>query len=190
MDPKAIEKASVRLERMREASANLAQLGEIPKLIDTWSDFIMAFSSFYSVLEMGAKTSNKSVNWFGNKKGERRKDPLLKYIKAARNSDEHGLRDILHLKSKSISLPAGGQMELVANEKLEWEVKSVTGGPLQFSDPYLALVPVYDDRSFDWCPVPETHFGKPTVGISPFHAASLALAYCEQMLAEAQTLHP
>ncbi len=81
-------------------------------------------------------------------------------------------------------------MQLVANEKLEWEVKSVKGGPLQLADSYLALVPVYDDRSFNWCPVPETHLGNPTVGISPYHAASLAIAYCEQMLAQAQALQP
>ena len=190
MDPKAIEKAAIRMGRMQQASANLAHPAEIPKLIDTWSDFIMAFSTFYSMLEQGAKVSNKSAGWFSSKLGERRKDPLLKYIKAARNSDEHGLQDILHLKSKSISLPPGGMMQLVANEKLEWEVKSVTGGPLQFAEPYLALVPVYDSLSKVWVPVPESHLGQPTVGISPYHASCLCFAYCEAMLVAAQALAP
>ena len=59
-----------------------------------WTDFLVSTNAIYTILEVGAKGSPQSRQWFGRKKIERRNDPLLQYLHQARNADEHGMAPV------------------------------------------------------------------------------------------------
>src|SRR5688500_14927652 len=105
MEQEAIAKAESKLERMRRALNTLKQADIGPEEIEAaWEDFVMASGTFYSTLEQGAKNNKKSFAWFGQKKHDRRADPLLKYIHFARNAEEYGIERITKRASSYITV--------------------------------------------------------------------------------------
>lgn len=93
----AVEKA---MDRLASAKARLRELGS-SKDYDSarryWYEFLLASNAVFSILEQGAKGSNKSGPWFGNRKNERKTDPLLRYLLHARNADEHDVPSVTEL---------------------------------------------------------------------------------------------
>lgn len=69
----------------------MAEATRFMDFADHWSAFLSAWKGIYTALEQGAKVSPQSRQWFGGKKAERIRDPLLQYLFEARNADEHGL---------------------------------------------------------------------------------------------------
>lgn len=90
MDPHAI---NIAVSRIRVAQRAVASLKECSgdEFRDTWFVFLTAFKSVYTALQEGAKGQPKSLQWMGARNRERRNSPLLRYLYAARNDEEHGL---------------------------------------------------------------------------------------------------
>src|SRR2546423_14167375 len=94
MDVTAIELAGERLEWAEEALADLRAAEAFPAAEKAWTAFLSAASAFFSKLEQGAKGNSTSRYWFGTKVKQRKDDAVLRYLKAARNSDEHGIERV------------------------------------------------------------------------------------------------
>lgn len=94
MDQVAVGAARGCLGRAKEALLSLKQTDNFDEMEVAWSNFLIMANRVYVKLEQGAKISSKSNAWFGRKKHERRNDPLLSYVKNARDADEHGLMKI------------------------------------------------------------------------------------------------
>jgi hypothetical protein len=90
----SIEAARNSLERAKTALGAMQNADSFEKLEEAWSDFLTVANRVYTKLEQGAKDKGTHKSWFGRKKHERRQDPMLKYIKNARDVDEHGLARI------------------------------------------------------------------------------------------------
>ena len=95
MHSRAIEQAEIRLDRVRASTETLCLAKSYKELEIAWIDFLSASSTIYSKLEQGAKGFGKSEAWFGRKKNERRTDELLRYNHHARNSEEHGIDEVI-----------------------------------------------------------------------------------------------
>ena len=95
MNLQAVEQAKIRLAKAEKTFDAMRSSTTLEDMEEAWTDFLIAVSAIYSKLEQGAKGNSKSEGWFGRKKRERRKDPLLKYLHAARNSNEHGIERIV-----------------------------------------------------------------------------------------------
>jgi hypothetical protein len=195
----AIEKASEHLELAKAAAARLNFDNGVRPYIHAWSQFLSESSRFYSKLEQGQKGCSKSEPWFGLKKYERRKDPLLAYIHHARDKDEHGLDYITRTTAKSatLSFPPAQEvrtsMMMRVNSDGTMDVKDVkvttpTGeyDQMMLENPRIELMTVRErGRVYD---PPEMHLGKPIVDRSPAGIAKLALLYLEKCLNEASKL--
>ena len=164
-----------------------------------WSLFLSQAGKFYAKLEQGSKPCGQSQAWFGQRKRERREDPLLSYIQHARNSDEHSL-DLITGRSADgveIKFPESSEVRVSAWVRLREDGKldianptvSASGGDVISvleANPRLVLLPV-DDRGVRYQP-PALHLGKSIYDDSPVGIASLAATYFEAMLAEASQL--
>jgi hypothetical protein len=188
MDRNAIIKASGKLERMREAYSIFSSSTNMRQASSAWIDFVMASGSFYSSLQQGAKVNSKSLYWFGSKKHDRKTDPLLKYLYAARNSEEHGLNHIVKQSATQIELVGRGSAVQLVSDGKGWQVEHVSGPPPIFKNPILSLQRAYDDRSKIWCELPTSHFGNPITDLNPKAVAELALNYFKAVLDEALEL--
>jgi hypothetical protein len=109
MQKVAIDKAN---DRLASAKARLKDL-KSSKDYDTarrqWYDFLLCTNAVFSVLEQGTKGFDKSRNWFGKKKHERKNDPLLCYLQHARNADEHNVPSVTELDRQKIVMVEDGK---------------------------------------------------------------------------------
>lgn len=190
----AISKASVRLDRAREAFNRIQASRAYGEFEAAWTDLLLNLNSIHSILEQGAREP-KSNGWFGRRKNERRKDPLLQYLHQARNADEHGLEPVTEFQPGSIVLGSTsgssyiGRLEM-KNGHIEVEDFRDTGGGIpyiQTEPPTARLVTVRDGRFGDAFNPPSEHLGQPIEDKTPLGVAKLGLAYHERMLDEART---
>lgn len=156
MDPIAVERAYARLEKAENAIKSFDLATCYADAECHWWDFLTALSSIYNQLEQGSKGNLKSENWFGRVKGARKKSPLLRYLKCARNSDEHGIEYV------TARTPCGG-FNLPYGERHEFVIQPfnpVTGVHEGDSvrawgyGPHLKLIRVHDRRDHTYCDPP------------------------------------
>ena len=106
----AAEKA---IERMTKSDS-------IEDLEDEWKNYLNAIEKCWVKTERSCQhVRNKFQPWQGNFAKERKKDPLLKYIKHARNSDQHTIQESMEKKDASSSMYVEGGPGVTHIEQLE-----------------------------------------------------------------------
>lgn len=194
MDRHGVRQAWERLHKAQKAYSAITDAENFGQVESAWTDFLLAASAVYSKLERGAKGTS-SAPWFGKKKHERRTDPLLSYIHHARNADEHGIKAVTKRNEGGWTIKGGGFFKVegvIRTGKREIKVTPVRGPAptVEVVQPYVELVSVTDERFGDTFDVPKAHLGAPLTlkDQSPQKIAALALAYLEQLVAEASRL--
>ena len=192
----AVEKAQARLDRVREAYQRMDSSANFKDFEPAWVDFITALNTIHSVLEQGAKDSSQSRKWYGDKKHERRRDPLLRYIHQARNADEHGVEPIIQHDPGGLSIGRGHQtvhinsLVMEQGKIVQYDVTAADGTPIlpEVILPHVKLVTVRDDRFGDQFDPPTQHLGNSLDGGSPLEVATIALKYHEELVGEAASI--
>ncbi len=197
----ALSKAADHLE-LAKAAAEKLDLASGPKAYSrAWSDFLSQSSRFYSKLEQGAKGCKTSEPWFGRKRHERRKDPLLSYIHHARDTDEHGLDYVVaetgsrlnvHMAEGAERINTSFEMMVDSQGKVHIRNPQTTTpesvSAMELVEPRMELVIVKDNRFNDSFHPPSMHLDRPIVFNSPATVANLMIAYLSMLLDEAATL--
>ncbi len=207
MDPKAIVKARSRCRLAEDAFSKLDSCEKYLDFCDFWYQFLINASGIFTVLEQGAKMDQRCFNWYGNKKSERKRDPLLSYFHHARNSDEHGLdfgtevtpnKFIGGIKAEGASrrfMDEGGNIYEDVGAAFELtnvnpsdipKFTSLDGKPVssQFTPAKISLVAV-TDRGRVYHP-PNEHLGTPMNVTNPVEAAAILLEYLRHLIDEAE----
>lgn len=196
MQKAAIEKAR---DRLASAKARLKDL-ESAKDYDSsrrhWYDFLTPANSIFSILEQGAKGCDKSQNWFGKKKRERRTDPLLCYLHHARNADEHNFPSVTKRERPKIVMVEGDK-PIAAIEEMAGNIgkfRHISDQPPDMKNvtemrvyPDRANLITVTDRNVQYDP-PKEHFGTRVDDDGPIIVAQLMMQYLEGLVAEAEAL--
>ena len=196
MDPKAIVIAKSRLRVATQALDDLRNCTKYDDFFDRWFIFLAAWKGIYTTLEQGAKASPQSRQWFGAKKEERKKDPLLQYLFQARNDEEHGLaQSVAPSEGQALyAIPDAG----VENRKLRLEVDTLTGkqrllrddgGPIELiqEHPPGPALQTVKGRDKDQYAPPMAHLGQ-TIDMTPIGVATAGLGYMVALISEAERL--
>jgi hypothetical protein len=186
MDVDALEIAGERLQWAEEALADLNAATSFILAEKAWASFLVASSAFYSKLDQGSKGNGKSVVWFGLKKRQRKDDPVLRYLKFARNSDQHGIQRVTERQNAGWpDIPFGKQVKTFIQMR-----DPVTGEPngpemraFLYSE-HIAAVRVWDRGQF--CDPPREFVGDRD-GAHPPDMGELALEKLRDILEEAAT---
>jgi hypothetical protein len=189
MKPQAVDQAEQRLRRATAAFGSLKQATNFDDAESAWSDFLLAASTIYSKLEQGVKGNGKSEAWFGKQKHARRKDPILRYLHFARNSDEHGIERVTERAHDSNFGPPKAFWE---QEELEIRLLNpTTMEPVEgvtkawAHGPHLKLVRANDSRYGDYVDPPEFEGEFPH---HPILLAERAVPLLEALISEARRL--
>lgn len=193
MIPDAIDQAKTRLTDAEEALNELVLATNFKQAERAWRAYLVAVNSIYAKLEQGAKGDTKSDTWYGNKKHERIKDPLLSYLHQARNSDQHS---IAITAGQTPPNTDGMGRQLKFNERTElfkFQAHDPKTGKLNaegeglFAGPTLKPLKVRN-RGVDYEP-PRQHLGK-EIPFCDFAdgLAKHAIPYLKSLIAEAETL--
>ena len=155
-----------------------------------WKAFLTAIEKAWAKLELAAKssTNSKCRAWLGGFAASRRTDPLLRYIKHARNVDHHTLAETVNFRPQQLAVKVPGGPGVVHIEKLEigrGKIEYKGSHPLQveYSPPQLALQPVKDRG--DWYNPPTQHLGVALKSPDPISVAEHALKFYKDVVDEA-----
>jgi hypothetical protein len=187
MDIDALEMAGERLQWAEEALAELNAATTFTQAEKAWAAFLVASSAFFSKLDQGSKGNGQSVWWFGLKKRQRKDDPVLRYLKFARNSDQHGIQRVTERQNAGwADIPFGKQFKTFIQMR-----DPETGEPNRpemraflYSE-HIAAVRVWDRGQF--CDPPREFVGDRD-GAHPPDIAEVALEKLRDILEEAAAL--
>ena len=197
----ALQKAAEHLNLVKTAVDEMAAATNFSSYERAWMDFLAQASRFYNKLEQGAKNCNKSEPWFGRRKRERKKDPLLSYIHHARDCEEHAIDFTTSMSADMLrgTMPEEGDFRVSfdfmidKNGKQHFRNVKATGPegeniPVELVNPNIALLTVLDRRFGDSFDPPAFHLARPIVDKTPRGVASLAATYMSDMLEDAKRL--
>lgn len=191
MNPSAIEQAEELYENATQAILALKAAASHKEADKAWLTFLAASQTIYSKLEQGAKGFPKSEPWFGRQKQLRKKDPLLRYLHFARNSNEHGIERVTARSNANAQLKFN-ERHPFKMRRLDQETLQPVGDPIDVvvAGPTIKLVRVYDRKHGDFCDPPAEHLGRtlPNGRDFPLDCGVAALTYFKLMLAEAKAL--
>lgn len=191
----AIEKAESRLRLIRKSINELEGCKDFTGFRDTWSQFLTAAKGVYTVLEQGAKVSQRSLKWFSVKTADRKADELLSYVFHARNDDEHGLGEIarddpgsfiIGKRSEGYSDAIRIDGEIGPGKTLN--IQALDGKPVLIERrPRRPILLPVKDRSVIY-PVATAHLGERVQGDHPLTVALCMESYLVDLVEEAKGL--
>jgi hypothetical protein len=156
---------------------------------DAWQDFLGSLEKCWVKVERTYQPfRNKFQPWQGQFARQRRKDPLLRYLKHARHADEHTIEEIIeHVPGHRTINPARGNFLYIEHMEIcNGEIVSYSGDPIVVQD--------FPDRvelrrfkeSGDWCNPPTQHLGNPLQQLDPIYVGELGLRFYTGFVEQAE----
>lgn len=145
-----------------------------------WRIFLNAIEKVWQKVEGCCQPMRSAFQpWQGRYHVFRKKDMLLRYIKQARDADNHSIQEITAVQAGSRSLrfanPRGGyikHMEIKGGEVVNYE-----GDPMIFEDRPPHPIAVRVKNHGEWFNPPSTHLGQPVANHHPVLLAELAYKF-------------
>lgn len=198
MPKEPLNPATTALHRANQALTVIKEIGPEPRTVEAnlranaaWSDLLTYGNRVFTKLEQAAKASPKGQAWFAEVKKLRKSDAVLRYMQHARNSDEHGLKEVIENNGGTFeaSVPqhviASGQAQI----QLHVDADPVANHPdikiRRTSPPRIVLQPVID-RGVVY-EVPDSHGGKALSDSDLAGVGSVFTEYLERFVDEAET---
>jgi len=170
---KELNKAKCSLENMKEIKTNYSAKG-LSAFETNWIDFLINLEKVWKKSELECRNYLNFQPWQGKYQRERRKDPLLKYLKNARDADQHSLQFITSEKGYSCEIvyPSNGFI-LKIGESIRVIATS--------EDPRIEAEPVENRKIIYELPI--NHLGKKLINPNdPLEIAELGFNYYEEYL--------
>lgn len=189
----AIDKARKRLSMAAVNLASLKRAKNFEEFEPVWYHFLVSANAVDMILYENSKGSREKP-WYGRKVNIRRTDPLLSYMHAARNADEHGVEPVVQHQDGFLAFGIAGEAVHIGSIRtgpdgsLEAIIHPVNGKypTVVNQPPYPKLVTVVDNRFGDRFDPPTEHLGKPLIDRTPVAVATIWLAYLEGLVSEAE----
>ena len=153
------------MERMRSAS-------DFDSFEDAWRQYLVALQKVWVKTERSCQPVRDSFEpWQGKFKRQRTKDQLLRYLRHARNADEHSIQVILDdIPGDTVTTSSGDTVYV--------------GNLVVTTSPRIELRPV-EDRG-KWYNPPVEHLGKALAERDPLKVAELGLTFYASFVEQAE----
>lgn len=160
---------------------------------ENWRNFVTNLEKIWIKSEREClEFKNKFQPWQGKFKNERRIDPLLKYVKNARDVETHSIQEIVEKKDGYTTVNP-----LDRNKPLEIKNLLIADGKISFSESSQPLIVKHHSAKIIAIPFrnqgvvylpPEFHRGRRLLDKSnPIEIAQLAINYYENYLSEIES---
>jgi hypothetical protein len=161
--------------------------GEFAGFEEAWRDFLGSIEKCWAKVEQGCQGFRSPYQpWAGSFSQIRKKDPLLRYLKHARNADQHTIQEIVahHRGGWTSFIPASDKPIQIDRMVVEdGRLMEYRGSePLHFR--------IYPDRvellrvkdRGEWYNPPMQHLDQPLQSNSPLAVAELGLRFYEDFV--------
>jgi len=156
---------------------------------EEWRDFLNCLEKVWTKAERSCQHVRSTFQpWQGKYTALRRKDMLLRYLKQARDADNHSIQEVAELKPghKTMNFvnPKGGyikHMEIRGGNIVHYE-----GDPMIVVDHPPTVEAIRVQNSGNWYNPPTTHLGRKITSRHPVVLAELGLNFYETFVANAE----
>lgn len=188
MEKSALTYIEDELRRARISYNNL--FNSEPQIIfDAWADFLDHTYKFFTKIGEATKKHPSNKGKVDRWRSDRRKEPLFMYIKEARNTDNHGLKYTVDLKTEAyIDIPPSGEIKMTQNP--DGSATFTNTSKVMSQAHYkqqLSLYPAVNLAGNTFDP-PTDYLGVRIPEITPHNIAQLALLYMEEMIVKIRKL--
>jgi len=185
----SLKAAKKELESARRALELMKTATSFELFDEEWRDFLNCLEKIWNKAERGCQqVKNKFQPWQGKYTNLRRKDMLLRYLKHARDADNHSIQEVAEIKpghrSINFANPRGGYIKKM--EIRNGEIAHYEGDPMIVRDHPPTIEAVKVKNSGKWYNLPSTHLGKKVVSNHPVLLAELGLDFYEGFLKETE----
>jgi len=177
------------LRSAARAIRDMKQANSLEEFEAEWREFLTCLEKVWTKVERSCQTvRNKFEPWQGKYHRLRKKDMLLRYLKQARDADNHSIQDFTKIESGSRSIrfenPKGGYIKHM--EIRGGEIAAYEGDPIVVEDkpPQPVAVPVKNNG--EWYNSPTSHLGKPITTLHPIVLAEFGLKFYENYVNEVE----
>ncbi len=180
-----LDRANASIEGMR-GSRNLDELEE------KWKDFLHCLERAWNKLNSCQKRNPSWDGWIGRYRSLRSSDPLLAYLKNARDADEHTVQTISHREPGGVTInPATGDSLFIKEMRIIdgkiW-INSPQRLKLGFTPAKIGLLEVKNKGIV--YPVPTIHLGKAINPKNIIGIAEAGFAFYERLFRDSITKFP
>lgn len=156
---------------------------------EEWRDLLNCLEKLWNKVERGCQhEKNRFQPWQGKFSNLRKKDTLLRYLKQARDADNHSIQEVAEVKPGHRTMnslnPRGGYIEHM--EIRNGEVVQYSGDPMIVADhpPTVEVTKVKNSGS--WYNPPTSHLGNSVKSKHPMVLGELGIEFYENFLNEAE----
>ena len=182
-----LKQARDEIRSAKKAIARMKDATTLEDLEDEWRNYLSAIEKIWIKTERSLAQNPKFQPWQGRYKRIRKKDSLLRYLKHARNSDQHTIEDLVEAKPGKHEIRIEGpvaisKLRIEKGQLLEYEGSK----PLQISiTPERTELIRVKDGSKGYNP-PFEHKGKPISWPDPILVANLGLTFYTAFVEKAE----
>lgn len=105
-----ILKAKSRLDEAKKHYTNCRASTTHNQYAEAWAKFLISSAAILHVIEGASRHTPQGRQWYGAKRTQCRKDPLILYLYQARNEEEHGIEPVTKITPGKVIMhvPEGG----------------------------------------------------------------------------------
>jgi hypothetical protein len=185
----SLDAAKKELESARRAVQLMKSAESFDLFDEEWRDFLNCLEKLWNKTERGClHVKNKFQPWQGKCSSLRRKDMLLRYLKQARDADNHSIQEVSEIKpshrAMNFANSKGGYIKkmVISNGQVE----HYEGDPMVVTDHPATIEAIKVKNSGNWYNPPSTHLGKPVTSTHPAVLAELGLSFYDNFLKETE----
>lgn len=184
-----LKPARIELLAANKALASMRAAKSIDEFESEWRLFLNAIEKLWQKIERCCQhVRSKFEPWQGTYHRLRKKDMLLRYLKQARDADNHSIQDVTAIQAGQrgyrFANPQGGyikRMEIRNGEVVHYE-----GDPMIVEETAPHPVAVRIKNNGEWFNPPTNHLDKPLSTHHPVCLAELGLAFYAGYLDEVE----
>lgn len=191
MNDEILKHPRVELRAAARAIDGMKSANSLEEFESKWREFLTCLEKVWTKVERSCQPfRNKFEPWQGTYHRLRKKDMLLRYLKQARDADNHSIQDFTEIVPGSRNIrfvnPQGGyikHMEIRGGEIAVYE-----GDPIVVENkpPQPIAIPVKNNG--EWHNPPTSHLDKPITTRHPVALAELGLNFYENFVNEVERL--
>lgn len=171
----------------------------LKEFLEHWSEFLTAGAAVFNILEASVRHTPQGRQWYGGVRTAGKKDPLVLYMRQARNEEEHGFEPVIEPEAETVVLhvPDGGAFvtleHIPAMPDEPWKVllrpEAWKGEqpPITLTRPSRKLVTVVSKEGDVFDP-PKEHLGQPLTTGDAEEVGRLYLKYIRSLVEVAESL--
>ena len=182
-----MQKARAALTHAQRELADLKASNDFSSIERHWLAFLDNANRVFTRLEQAANASPKGKAWWSNQVQEWKKDPLLQYVRQAKDSTHHSIQDIAATNpGRATPIIDASPEELgQLHDALKKVGKpyAILGG-FEVVFPHVEVLDVVNRGAT--FPRPTSHLGQPVSATTPAAISDLTLLHLEKMIRQVE----